>query len=299
MKSIRIKAIIRYFVGLVFIVSALLKVLSIDSFEVYIYSFEVVRYDVALLLARLTIAVEILLGTLLILGIYIKKTVIVSLVLLSLFCVFIGYLLFTNNDEHCHCFGDFIQLSHTATLLKNLVFIALLLFIYNSIESNDKHKKWFLIVSFILSFSLPFIFSFPHSAFNNRYTNNNDYNEVLLKEFINQEQEFAQGKQILCFFGTDCKFCKLASNKLSNIVADLNEHDIVKVVSWGTESAVANFYLKANSISFKHTFLAPEKLLKITKGSVPLIILLEDGVIKGKYNYGNLNETTISNFITE
>jgi len=299
MKSIKLKMIIRYFLGLVFIVSALLKMLSIDSFEVYIYSFGLLKYNVALVLTRLIIAVEILLGTLLILGIYIKKTVIISLILLSLFCVFISYLLFTNNEEHCHCFGDVVQLSHTVTLVKNLVFIALLLFIYTSIETSEKHKKWFFLVSFVLSFSLPFLFAFPHSAFNNRYTNNNDYNEVLLKEYINQEQQFAQGKHILCFFGTDCKFCKLASNKLSNIVADLNEHDIVKVVSWGTESAIANFYIEANSISFKHTFLAPEKLLKITEGAVPLIILLEDGVIKGKYNYGNLNETAISNFITE
>lgn len=294
----KLKLIIRYLVGLVFIVSALLKVLSIDSFEVYIYSFNVLRYDVSLVLARLIIAVEILLGTLLILGIYIKKTATLSLILLSSFCVFIGYLLYTNNEEHCHCFGDVVQLSHTVTLIKNLVLIALLIFIYSSIEASEKHKKWFFFVSLLLSFSLPFLFTFPHAAFNNLHSKNSNYNEVLLKEYVKQNQQYTQGKQILCFFGPSCKYCKLASNKLSDIVTDLNQKDVVKVVFWGTEASVATFYKEANSISFKYTFLAPEKLLKITEGAVPLIILLDDGVIKGKYSYGNINEPAIKHFIT-
>ena len=295
----QLKTIIRYFVGFVFIGSALLKFLSIDSFEVYIYSFGLLKYNTALLFARLVISIEILLGTLLILGIYIKQTIIVSSILLLLFCAFIGYLFITNNEEHCHCFGDFIELSHGVTILKNIGLIVLLLYNYKSIESRDKYKKWFLFVSLVLSFSLPIAFSFPHAIFNNIYSNSSSYNEVLLKDFLQQNKQYTQGRQILCFFGTGCKYCKLASKKLSIIATKINDKDIIKVVFWGTEESVITFYKETNSISFKYTFLPPEKLLKITEGAVPLIFLLENGIIKGTYNYGNINETAIINFITE
>ena len=61
-----LKMVIRIGIGLFFIVSAVLKLLSLDSFELYIYSFNIVNFVWSGLVARAIIACEILVGVLLI-----------------------------------------------------------------------------------------------------------------------------------------------------------------------------------------------------------------------------------------
>ena len=295
----RLKIIIRYFVGFVFIASAMLKLISIDTFEIYVYSFGFLELNYALIAARLVISLEIFLGVLLISGIYLKKTISFSIVLLVLFSGFILYLFFSNNEEHCHCFGDFIEMSHSITLLKNGLLIALLLFIYKAEQLVIKNKKMIVSTSFILSLLFPFFFSPPHTFFKEKYSKNSSYDEVVLQQFLDENKAYSEGKQILCFFGTGCKYCKLATKKISVIANKLNNKDLVKIVFWGTEESVTEFYKETNSTVFEYSFLSPNKFLRITDGKMPLIILLENGVVKSKFGYGSIDETAIVDFITE
>ena len=67
-----LKAIIRIGIGLFFIVSAVLKLLSLDQFELYIYSFNILNFTWSALAARAIIACEILVGILLIIKVKYK-----------------------------------------------------------------------------------------------------------------------------------------------------------------------------------------------------------------------------------
>ena len=101
----------------------------------------------------------------------------------------------------------------------------------------------------------------------------------------------------MCFFGTDCRFCKLATQKMTVIANKLNNKDVVNCVFWGSEHSVDTFFEEANSIIFKYSFLSTDKFLRITNGEMPLIILLDAGEVKGKYGYRNINENEIISFI--
>ena len=59
-----IKFILRILIGGFFITTAILKLLSLDSFEIYIYSFNIFSFNLCAIIARLVIAAELLVGAL-------------------------------------------------------------------------------------------------------------------------------------------------------------------------------------------------------------------------------------------
>lgn len=298
-KNNKLNITIRFLVGLVFIISSIFKLLSIDSFEIYIYSFGILSLNTAFLFARFIISLELLAGILLIIGSYLQKVTLVSIIVLFIFSVFIGFLLLTNNQEHCHCFGDVIEISHVNSILKNIVLIAFLIIIYQSPPLTLKYSKLILLFSLILSLSLPFIISPPDSFSYAKYAKNVNYNDIVFKDFLIENNQYSKGKKVLCFFGTGCKFCKLATQKISVIANKLEDNDLINCVFWGTEESVNGFFKETNSTVFPYTFLPVDKFLRITNGQMPIIILLESGVVKGKYGYRDMNEQEIIDFMKD
>ena len=57
-----VRLVLKILVGLTFVVSAVAKMLGIDQFEIYVYSFGLFSMNTAFFLARIVIAGEFLLG---------------------------------------------------------------------------------------------------------------------------------------------------------------------------------------------------------------------------------------------
>ena len=291
--------IVRVLVGLVFIVSAYFKLESIDSFEIYVYSFGLLSLNNAFLFSRVLISIELLGGLLLIFGIFRKRVIQISIAVLFLFSIFIAYLILVGNKEHCHCFGDVVELSHVSSLVKNLVLAVFLLLVYRGNEV-DRRFKYHILATFVLfSFSLPFIISPPDSYFYDRYAKNDSYNKQLLDEYLLENNELNKGKKILCFFSTGCRFCKLATKKISVIADKIGDTTIVKYAFLGTEETVSRFFKETNSIHFKYSILESNRFLRLTKGQMPLILLLENGAVKGEYGYRSIDEDYFLNFFSK
>lgn len=289
--------VISILLGLFFIGSAITKLLTIDSFEIFIYSFGLLNLDLSFLSARFIISIEIFIGILLIARIYFKKVILTTIVLLTLFTIFILYLGFFSNSKHCYCFGDLIQISNIASIIKNLILIALFILIYHHHGYKTKYRLFIAFLGLVISVAIPLIISPPDSLFYSRYSKSVSYDKFLLEEFINEHQQFTQGKQILCFYGTGCKFCKLASQKITVIANKNNQSNLIHCVFWGSDNAVFHFYEETNSNHFKYTILTPELFLRITNGEMPMIIMLEDGIIKGKHGYRSINEQEFIEFL--
>ena len=288
---------IRFIVGLFFITSGSLKLISIDSFEIYIYSFGIFNLKLSFLFARFIISLELLSGILITIGFFLKKTTFYSIILLSFFSIFIAYLYLSNNEEHCHCFGDIIELSLSFSFIKNIILLVLLIIINKNHEINMKFKKLVLITSTIVSISLPLILSPPDFFFYNKYSKGIDYNDLLLDEFLTNNNQYKKGKQILSFYGTSCKFCKLASQKISVIANKAERNEMFSNIFWGTEDAIQTFFETTKSTKFNYSSLKADKFLRITNGKMPLIICIDNGVVKAKYGYRNINENEFMAFI--
>jgi len=292
----KLNSITRIIVGIVFFVSAISKLISIDSFEIYIYGFGILKLNVAFFLARFIISLEIFFGVLLIVGIYIKKVILASIMMLSVFCAFILFLFLTENNEHCHCFGE-IEISHELSLLKNILLVALLLMSYHSHNSKFKYHKYVLIILFICSILLPLIISPPDSLFYNEYSKRVTYNQFVFDEYLKENIQFGKGNIMLCFFSTGCQFCKLAAKKVSVMAKNVNEANDVSFVFANSHVSVDKFLRESNSTNFHYSFITPKRFLEITNGEMPLIIFLEDGNIKAKYGYRDINEYEFIKFM--
>ncbi len=285
-------------VGLILIISAIAKLVSIDSFEIYVYSFGLLNLNLAFFLARLIISFELLTGLLLIFGKYQKQVVLASVLMLLMFSAFIVSLILGGKNEHCHCFGE-TEMSHGFSLIKNGLLIVLLLYSKKSIVFRFRFDNIVLVSLLVLSILLPLTITPPDSFFYDKYSKSVSYNDSLLNEYLREQKDYQKGRKILCFFSTGCRFCKLAARKVTVMAKKAENADAVKYIFSGSESSIGRFFKETHSTVFQYSFLPPKRFLRITNGEMPLIVLLEDGVVKGRYGYRDMKDSEIINFIKE
>ena len=120
---------IRLLLGVFFIGTAVLKLLSIDSFEVYIYSFGIVNFITTTFLSRLLIFIELLIGISLVLNICHRQIWWLTMLMMAGFILFLVYAAIFRNDSNCHCFGNLVELNPLQSIVKNIIVIALLIMI--------------------------------------------------------------------------------------------------------------------------------------------------------------------------
>ena len=150
---------IRLLLGAFFIGTAVLKLLSIDNFEVYIYSFGLFSYTWTTFFSRLLIFIELLIGISLILKICFKQIWWLTMLMMVGFTLFLVYAAIFRNDSNCHCFGDLIELNPIQSILKNIITIVLLLFVRKEQSYNYKPVliKWLIASTIVVSLVVSFV----------------------------------------------------------------------------------------------------------------------------------------------
>jgi len=98
--------LLRLICGGIFVFSAIAKLIDLDAFELYIYSQNLCGFDIAGMMARLFISIELALGIFLISGNHTRTSAKVSLYLLLFFSLFQVLKLIKDAGENCHCFGS-------------------------------------------------------------------------------------------------------------------------------------------------------------------------------------------------
>lgn len=294
--------VLRILLGIVFIISAVSKFLSMDEFEIYVFSHHILSFNLSAVAARLLIGFEFFIGIMLIINFYFKQVWMVSVFMLSGFTIYLAVLAISGSSENCHCFGEMLDLNPIQSMLKN----GILLLGFVSIRSINPYRfKYRLLITILIgaiTLSLPMIFSPPDFFFPQLYSKMSTVKDGSSFDslVINNETfpiKCDSGKKILSFYSTGCRFCKLSERKISSIV-QRNNLDSTKFANifWGDSTKLAKFY-KENSIQFEHAFLPTADFMSITGGRMPQIILLQDGKITHRYGYRDLDEAELVKFI--
>lgn len=148
--------LLRLFVGGVFIFSGFLKAIdpwgTIYKFNEYLIVFGLSDYlDLSSFLATVVAISEFVLGIMTFTGIYRRLAPLGILIMMLVMLPLTLYLAITNVVSDCGCFGDFIQLSNTATFVKNIFITtgAILLLIYNCRLVNyfGVAVQWLIVVA--------------------------------------------------------------------------------------------------------------------------------------------------------
>jgi len=295
---------VKILLGLFFLVSAVLKFLAMDSFEIYIYSFHFFSLNASFMIARLAIILEVILGIGLISNTLHKVYWWGSLAMLTGYTLLLLYALYIGRTDSCHCFGDFIQLDPKQSLIKNGVLIFIFLMIYNSEELETPLRWPFFFLNIMASTIAVFVISPPDN-----YTPNYDPEHVvqmeLFEETLNQppfvNMNLREGKKVLCFFSTSCEYCEMAARKLSLMQRFYGfPAKNITCVFVGTSLGVARFYKEVGSPAYRYILCDDiVKVLEIIDGNVPVIVFMENGEVVHEYGFRNMREDEIKAFFEE
>ena len=296
------KSALKVLLGLVFIVSAVLKILDMDKFEIYIYSYHFFSLNFSFLVARLVIILELVLGIGLVSHTLHKLYWWGSMAMLGGYTLLLIYALTLGRTDSCHCFGDFLQLDPKQSLIKNGVFMLLFLLIYR-MESWKTPFRWLLLcLTVMISAIAVFVISPPDNL-----TSNSDPEQNLQTELFNEMLDDAplealnirEGKQVVCFFSTSCDYCQMAARKLSLMQQFYGfQKENITYLFMGNEESIAKFYEESGSAQYRD-LLYPDvaRLLKAINGNFPVVVFLEDGAVVHEYGFRNMNEAEIKSFM--
>ena len=294
-----LKLIIRIGIGALFIVSAIFKLLSLDQFELYIYSFNLMSLTLCGLVARIIIACEILFGILLIIKVKYKTIWWLTLLMLIGFSLLLVYVILFRNDDNCHCMGELVKLKPLVSLIKNLVAIALMLFVRNEDDYQFRGKTLALVGAFIAAIVPPFAL-FPIDDVYSLFSKNElDYSEIsfnaLMADSSMQDVHLDDGNYIVGIVSTGCPYCKTSCLKVSEIVAH-NQLDTNRIVYfvWGDSTALADYQKETKTEPFNYIFISGMHAIRIANGHFPTYLYMQNGDVVKTADLRHLTEKSIT-----
>lgn len=274
----------RVLLAALFFVSAVAKLVAIDDFELYVFSYGFMPLTLTYIATRICIVVELLLGVFVAVGWWRKWVNLAAMTMLLLFSIFLCYAALIGRTDSCQCMGRLADMSPAVSLLKNAVLIVLVLLYMRLVKNDEGHghlanRKKVLITAGIVLVALVAVFtiSVPDSwLFGDEEML---YDKELLKETL-EERQLDKGHKMVAFVTPGCPYCRMSREKISSI-AKRHELDTTDII-----------YLEPADIGNK-------RFLGITYGSRPLIMLLDDGEPQATYHYRNISERKIAAFLKD
>ncbi len=318
------KIAVRLFLGLMLVAAAVLKLLSIDNFEIYIFSFNIFGFTLTTVFSRLLIAAEILLGLGLIFKVHYKQTWWLTMLMMSGFTLFLIYVMIFRNDDNCNCFGDLIKLNPSESIYKNAVSILLLLLIRKEKDAvyKPKFRKWLTGMSIAVAVILPFIVFPMDSVYNKIVSKDNNINTVAfdnsLHDSVNiikldflQENDtmivrrdslarfdISGDKYIIGYVSAGCRFCKMGAEKLMMILErNRISEEHLKFLIWGYDADIVEFVKETNTQGCEYWFISPMTSLDITFGRFPVFAWTDSGTLTNSSDSRGLSENEIRQYL--
>lgn len=296
--------VLKVLLGIMFIVSAILKVVDMDKFEVYIYSYHFFSLNFSFLVARAAIIAEFVLGIGLISNCLHKLMWWGSMAMLAGYTVLLIYAYFIGRTDSCHCFGELLPFNPWQSILKNLVLMALFALCYKA-RNYRFRGQWLALVGVTIVSTVALFLISPPDNFSPNYNPEKSLNDELFLQMLSEEplEEYhlKEGKQVVCLLSTSCDFCKLAAHKLSLMQQYYGfPAENITYVFMGAEEGLEEFYKESESAEYRNVFY-PDiiNLLKINDGKFPTLVFLDNGVVVHEYELRSMKEEEIKEFFVQ
>ena len=302
--------VLRIIFGLFFIVSGFTKLYPIEPFEFQIVDTGISNWTLAPFLARILIGLEVFLGVLFLVGIYLKQARIATAILLVFFSVYLIYIRFILGiTEDCGCFGVYLSMGPIPSLFKNIALLILLFLLHINhlfLFELKKYNKLIFSILFIVVFALPFILNPIDIARTYHMTSEKVGKPIEMDLFDNTDFSgdtinLKNGNKVVCFFSLTCPVCKLAAKKLAILEKQHDNKLPIYFVFWGTPQKVGELYTKfikeTNCANVHNKYLDTKSFLTLSGPALPAIYYLQDGIIKNKTAYRDLVPDEVVDFL--
>lgn len=282
-----------------------------EGFDLYLFSFGLLSFDLCSLLGRVLIICELLLGLGLLSGLWRRFVNISTAAMLLGLSAFLLWRLLLGDRESCHCFGPLLDLNPGQSLVKNLL-LALMLAIswkapgFAFLNSRPRLMPVLAALIGLALASMVFALRPPSLWYRLGAKNKGELVENLWAPNA-EELGLDQGRQLLVFLSPLCEHCQHCISKLTTIVSrhgldTENIHLVFMVVAQNEEEnpLLLPYFFEQAGVGDPHydtVHLPAAEFISITNGVMPLVCLFEDGELLAEYGYNNLDENALAAFL--
>lgn len=166
---------LRLITTVLFLFSAVAKLYPIEAFEKQLVDLGFASWGSAPYLSRAIIGFEAFLGLAFLQKNYLRSLVIpMTAGLLLIFCAHLGYTIYTTgNSGNCGCFGQLIKMTPLEALIKNIVTLGLLAYLY-TLTANYEKKNLFIPAALLGLTYIGLFIAFPVKSYGT------DFNEEVI-----------------------------------------------------------------------------------------------------------------------
>lgn len=301
-RTLRIAALaVRMLLGIFFIVSAVAKLIDIDRFEVYIFSYNILSLNTSFLVARVVIVCEMLVGIGLVANLFKRWVDTCAMLMLVGFTLFLGYACLIGREDSCQCMGALVDIDPTRSILKNALLILLLLFAMGA-RPWQWRPRWFVWLPAVLAPVVTvFILSAPDNWLfgpSDEIYNADEFATAIQPEGLLDTLNLDEGRHVLAFLTPGCPFCRMADEKLTHICRrnDLDSAAFVYLCPTA-DSTLAPLTLDTTTF-IRPCYLIPSLTYAlITYGQRPIVFLTDQGRVVGTCHYRNIDERRLVEFL--
>ena len=159
--------------------------------------------------SRFIIAIEFFIAIAILQRNYLKKLILpLSIIMLVMFSLHLSYSIFLGDSENCGCFGELIPMSPLAALIKNIITIVALVFLYINSTVNKNNNCSRLSIQFLFILLLMFMLLPVQKEGKNQQISS-------FSKYVVADMDINEGKKILCFFDAGCDHCMDAAKSLT------------------------------------------------------------------------------------
>jgi len=280
------------------------------SFELYIFSFGLMSFDLCTLFARILVGLELLLGLGLASSLWRRTVNWCSLAMISLFSLFLIWRAIKGDEESCHCFGELVDMNPAQSLIKNAVLAVLLALGWKGTLPWLKNPKLRVAIPLIAaSATFTTIFAANPPDFYFRLTGHESSDLMTSKwEPYCSEYGYDDGREVVMFMSPYCEFCARCATIMTSMARRDNiPMDRMHIVFLEATEDPQDMYLLVpmffdeNTYGVQYDFrvMNGDEFLSMTNGVMPLVCLFDDGVLEREFDLFSLDEAFISSFLSE
>lgn len=179
--------------------------------------------------SRFIIAIEFFIAFAVLQKNYLKKLVIpTSILMIFVFSLHLAYSLFLGDSENCGCFGELIPMSPLQALIKNIITIGILGYLYKN-TTDDKENSFSKLCVQLLTVLLVMFAFLPVSS-----QTKSEGNSFVL--FVEDESfKNSEDYKILCYFDAGCEHCQHTARSLDSLSKLSDNFPPVHIVFSDTE----------------------------------------------------------------
>ena len=280
--------------GCFFIFSAFTKTQPIQHFEYTIHSQLFVPQLLSVYAARFFIGLEAALGLLLLLNIYGSRKWVIkaSFWLLIIFTIHLAILYINaGNDVNCGCMGSMVPMTPLASILKNILLLALFGLLWK-FASTPAHSRWQQLTSLIV---IPIIIAVPFVIYPAQLKH------IPVSRLYGAEAKQAptadlrHGKHFIGFLSLTCSHCRDAAHTLS-LMKQADSSLPIQLVFMdpevdSTRAAMLTDFMEATkATNIPYSFLDQKPFREIAGLFVPAMYWVNDSAIVKRLNVPDLNQ---------